>query len=217
MRVNRNVFLVDSDAAECNTLSAFLGASGCKVRMFPSAEAFLENAESMTEGIILLEQCLTGMSGLELQGNLARRGTDLPVIFISGHRDVRVTVKAIKAGAIDFLEKPFSNEELLASVKEAFLRAGDNKMNSLWIAELRQCYANLTDREREVMQHVVAGMSSKGVAELLGLSYRTVEVHRLGIMKKMRAGSIPDLVRKYDICENAGPYRLRGNGTNKKH
>jgi two-component system response regulator DctR len=217
MRDNRNVFLVDSDVAECNALSAFLGASGCKVRTFPSAEAFLENAESMTEGIMLLEQCLTGMSGLELQGNLARRGTDLPIIFISGHVDARITVKAIKAGAIDFLEKPFSHEELLASVKGAFLRAGDDKKNSLWVSELRQCYANLTDREREVMQHVVAGMSSKGVAELLGLSYRTVEVHRIGIMKKMSVKSIPDLVRKYAICVKAGPYCLRTNCTNRKH
>ena len=110
---------------------------------------------------MLLEQYLTGMSGLELQGNLLRRGTDLPIIFITGHGDVRISVKAIKAGAIDFLEKPFSNEKLLASVEEAFYHADDNIKNSRWIADLRQCYANLTDREQEVMRHVVAGMSSE--------------------------------------------------------
>jgi FixJ family two-component response regulator len=216
MRVNRNVFLVNSDLAQCNVLSALLESSGCKVRTFPSAEAFLGNAESMTEGIMLLEQHLSGMSGLELQGNLARCGTDLPIIFISGHVDARITVKAIKAGAIDFLENPFSNEELLTSVNEAFFLADDNKKNSRWIAGLRQCYYSLTDREREVMQHVAAGMSSRHLAELLGLSSRTVEAHRASLMKKMRANSVPDLVRKNAICLKAGPYHLRGNCTDKR-
>lgn len=217
MRVNRNVFLVDSDVTECNVLSAFLGASGCNVRTFPSAEAFLEKEESMTDSIMLLEQCLTGMSGLELQDNFVTRGCDLPIVFISVNGNARVVVKAIKAGAIDFLEKPFSNVELLASVTEAFIHVDDNKKNIRWMAELREQFAYLTDREREVLQHVVAGMSSKDMAELLGISIRTVENHRCSIMKKMRAHSVPDLIRKFTICENAGPYCLRDKCTNRKN
>ena len=217
MRVNRNVFLVDSDGTECNSLSAFLGTTGCKVSTFPSAEAFLEMEESMTDSIMVLEQCLTGMSGLELQDKLVTHGCDLPIVFISVHGNARVVVTAIKAGAIDFLEKPFSNEELLASVTEAFIHADDNKKNIRWMAELREQFADLTDREREVLQHVVAGMSSKDMAELLGISRRTVENHRLSMMKKMRAHSVPDLIRKFAICENAGPYCLRDNCTNRKN
>lgn len=217
MRVNRNVFLVDSDVTECNVISAFLGAYGCNVRTFPSAEAFLEKEESMTDSIMLLEQSLSGMSGLELQDNFVTRGCDLPIVFISVPGNVRVAVKAIKTGAIDFLEKPFSNVELLASVTEAFIHADDNKKNILWMAELREQFAYLTDREREVLQHVVAGMSSKDMAELLGISIRTVENHRCSIMKKMRAHSVPDLIRKFTICENAGPYCLRDKCTNRKN
>jgi len=216
MRVNRNVFLVDSDVTECNVLSGVLGTSGCKVMTFPSAEAFLEKEENMTDSIMLLEQCLTGMSGLELQDNFVTHGCDLPIVFISARGDARVVVKAIKAGAIDFLEKPFSNRDLLASVTEAFIHADENKKNTRWMAELKVQFADLTDREREVLQHVVAGMSSRDMAELLGISSRTVENHRFSIMKKMRAHSVPDLIRKYTICENAGPYCLRSKCTNRK-
>ncbi len=209
MRAKRNVFLVEPDIAQCYALSALLASSRYKVKSFPSAESFLEDAEFMTEGIILLDQCQMGMSGLELQDSLARRGTDMPIVFISEHSDVKSAVNAIRAGAIDFLNQPFSNEELLASVKEAFFHADDNKDNSVWIASVRQCYDKLTDREREIMQHNVTGMSSKEMAELLGISHRTVEVHRARIMRKMETKSLPDLIRKYDICQNTGAYRLR--------
>jgi FixJ family two-component response regulator len=213
MRVNRNVYLVDSDVAQCNALTVYLESSGYKVRIFTSAEAFLENAESMAEGIILMNQCLVGMSGQELQDSLARRGTDMPIVFIIEHSDVRSAVKAIKAGAINVLEKPISNEELLACVKEVFFHAGDNNKNSPWIASVRQRYASMTDREQKVMLHVVNGTSSKEMAELLGISPRTVEVHRARITKKMDAKSVADMVRKHDICQNTGAYRLRGDGT----
>jgi len=166
---------------------------------------------------MLLDQYLTGMSGLELQGNLARRGTDLPIVFISGSKDVRSAVKAIKAGAVDFLEKPFSNEELLTSVKEAFFRVDDNKKNSLWIASVRKCYDKLTDREREIVQYIVTGMHHRELAELLDISHRTVDVHRASIMRKMEAESLPDLIRKYAICQNAGTFRLRGEAIKIKH
>jgi two-component system response regulator FixJ len=200
MRVNKNIFLVDDDAAVCHALSVFLESSGYSVKSFPSAEAFLEEADGAVESVMLLDQRMTGMSGLELQAELARRGIALPVIFITGHGDVQMSVKAIKAGAIDFHEKPFNNEDLLASIREAFARADDSKKDRDLFAECRQCLSSLTPREREVMQHVVDGMSNRRVAELLGVSHRTIEVHRSKAMEKMRVESITDLVRKSAKC-----------------
>jgi FixJ family two-component response regulator len=202
--VNRNIFLVDDDAAVCHALSVFLDASGYSVRTFPSAESFLKETEGVLEGVMLLDQRMTGMSGLELQTELAKRGFNLPIIFITGHGDVRMSVKAVKAGAIDFLEKPFSNEDLLASIKEAFLYADGSKKHHDRVAELRARHASLTVREGEVLQHVVAGMSNRNLAELLGVSDRTIEVHRSRVMKKMGAESLPDLVRKYAMYKKAG-------------
>jgi len=201
MRVNKNIFLVDDDAAVCHALSVFLESSGYSVRSFFSAETFLEETEGAAEGVILLDQSMTGgMSGLELQAELARRGIALPIIFITGHGDVQMSVKAIKAGAIDFLEKPFNNEDLLAGIREAFAHADDSKKDRDLFAECRQCLSSLTPREREVMQHVVDGMSNRRVAELLGVSDRTIEVHRSRAMEKMGVESITDLVRKCAVC-----------------
>lgn len=200
MRVKKNIFLVDDDATVCHALSVFLEASRYNVQTFPSAEAFLGEAEDVPNCIMLLDQRMTGMSGLDLQAELAKRGIDLPIIFITGHGDVQMSVKAIKAGAIDFIEKPFSNEDLLASIREAFSRSGDSKK----IAELKQRHASLTGREQEVMKHVVAGMSNRHLAERLGVSDRTIEVHRSRVMKKMGADSLPDLVRKYAMYQKAG-------------
>jgi len=197
MHINRNIFLVDDDAAVCHSLSAFLEASGYRVRTYHSAETFLDEADCTMEGIILLDIRMAEMSGLELQTELTRRGVTLPIVFITGHGDVGMSVKAIKNGAIDFLEKPFSNENLLASIGEAFSHADDSKKHS----QLRKRHATLSEREREVMQHVVAGMSNRELAELLGLSKRTIEAHRLSVMKKMGAESLPDLVRKHAMCQ----------------
>jgi len=128
MPVNKTIFLVDDDAAVCHALSLSLEVSGYSVRTFHSAEAFLaEAAEGVPEGIILVDQRMTGMSGLELQAELGKRGIDFPIIFITGHGDVQMSIKAIKAGAVDFLEKPFSDEDLLASIRDAFSRADDSK------------------------------------------------------------------------------------------
>jgi RNA polymerase sigma factor (sigma-70 family) len=204
MPADRTVFLVDDDAAVCHALLVCLEASGYRVRPFTSAEAFLEETESMAEGVMLLDQRMTGMTGMELQAALARRGTDLPIIFITGHGDVQMSVKAIKAGAVNFLEKPFSNEELLASIREAFSLADDSKKRRDQVAELRKCHASLTSREREVMQYIVAGMSNRSLAEQMGVSDRTIEVHRYRVMKKMGAESLPDLVRKYALYQEAG-------------
>jgi two-component system response regulator FixJ len=204
MRASRTVFLIDDDDAVCHALSVFLQASGYQVRSFSSAEAFLEKADSTLEGVMVLDQRMTGMSGLELQAKLNRRGADPSIIFISGHGDVQMSVKAIKAGAINFLEKPFNNDELLSSIREAFSHANKSKKQRDLTTDLRKCHASLTDREKEVLQHVVTGMSNKHLAELLGVSDRTIEVHRSRGMKKMGAESLPDLVRKYALCQKAG-------------
>ena len=204
MRTSRTVFLIDDDDAVCHALSVFLETSGYRVRVFSSAEAFLKKADRTLAGVMVLDQRMTGMSGLELQAKLNRRGADPSIIFISGHGDVQMSVKAIKAGAINFLEKPFNNEELLASIKEAFSYADKNKKQRDVTTELGKRHAKLTDREKEVLQHVVAGMSNKHLAELLGVSDRTVEVHRSRGMKKMGAESLPDLVRKYTLCQKTG-------------
>ena len=204
MPVNRTIYLVDDDAAVCHALAVFLEASGYNVRTFPCAEAFLENSDGAVDGVMLLDQRMTGMSGLDLQAELARRGIDHPIIFITGHGDVQMSVKAVKAGAIDFLEKPFSNEDLLASIREAFSGVDNNIKQRNSIAELRQRHASLTAREQEVMRHVGAGMSNRNLAKLLGVSDRTIEVHRSRVMKKMGAKSLPDLVQKYAMYEKTG-------------
>jgi two-component system response regulator FixJ len=205
MRTKRTIYLVDDDAAVCHALAVFLEASGYRVKAFSCAEDFLEDAAVDTvEGVMLLDQRMTGLTGLELQEELARRGIVLPIIFITGHGDVQMSVKAVKAGAIDFLEKPFSNEDLLAGIREACAYADESKRNRNGVAELRRCHASLTDRELEVMRYVVAGMSNRGMAEQLGVSDRTIEVHRSRVMKKMGAASLPDLVRKYTLCQEAG-------------
>jgi FixJ family two-component response regulator len=201
----RTIYLVDDDAAVCHALAVFLQASGYRVEAFSSAEAFLASAAAgPVEGVMLLDQRMTGLTGLELQEELARRGIELPVIFITGHGDVRMSVKAVKAGAIDFLEKPFSNQELLASIREGFSHAEQYKRDLVCITELRRSLASLTAREHEVMRHVVAGISNRSLAEELGVSDRTIEVHRSRVMKKMGAASLPDLVRKYALCQQAG-------------
>jgi len=203
MSLNRTIYLVDDDAAVCHALSVFLEASGYSVKSFHSAEAFLEVADSTVQGVMLLDQRMGGMSGLELQAKLAERGKDLAIIFISGHGDVRMSVKAIKSGATNFLEKPFSNEDLLASIREAFILSDNSKIQRDLTTGLLKSYASLTDREREVLEHVVEGMSNRYLAEQLGVSNRTVEVHRSRGMKKMRAESLPDLVRKLTLCQKA--------------
>jgi RNA polymerase sigma factor (sigma-70 family) len=204
MQVNKNVYLVDDDEAVCHALSVFLEGCGYRVRMFPSAEAFLEEADGTVHGVMLLDQRMTGMSGLELQDEIVRRDINLSIIFITGHGDVKMSVKAIKFGAIDFLEKPFSNEHLLASLKEAFSRVESDIKHRKRMAELRERHDNLTAREQEIMQHVVAGMTNKDTAELLGVTIRTIEVHRAKAMKKMGAETLPDLVRKHTLYQQAG-------------
>ena len=201
VKAKRTVYIVDDDEAVSHALTIFLRSSGYRVSSYSCAEDFLEQADGNLEGIMLLDQRMTGMSGLDLQSELHKRNIGLPIIFISGHADVPMSVRAIKDGAINFLEKPFSNDDLLKSVDEAFVYADESLQLRDKLTDLGQRYASLTEREEEVMRYVVSGMSNRRLAELLGVCERTVEVHRTRDMKKMGAKSLPDLVRMHALYQ----------------
>jgi FixJ family two-component response regulator len=194
------IFLVDDDAAVRDALCLYLEATGFTVRTFNSAEAFLSELDTMGRGVLVLDQRMTGMSGLELQSELKMRGLEMPIIFITGHGDVPMSVRAMKEGATDFLEKPFRNSDLLASIEQVLAQDTEKMQDYLYQAGVREKYDNLTPREQEVMEHIVRGLPNKSVAKLLGVSMRTVEAHRGRVMEKMDARSLPDLVRMAEFC-----------------
>lgn len=192
---NKTVFLVDDEPAIRHSLSVFLESKGFSVNGFASAEAFLESITHEDYGVLVLDQKMKGKSGLELQSELKLRYIDLPTIFITGHGDVRMSVTAIRRGALDFIEKPFSNIDLLEIINEAFLLVDSKESDTARSIAIKKRYVTLTPREQEVMKHIVKGTKNKTLAELLNVSKRTVEVHRSRVMTKMRADSLPDLVR----------------------
>ena len=194
------IFLVDDDAAVRDALCLYLEATGFAVRTFDSAETFLGEIDEMGRGVLVLDQRMTGMSGLELQSELKVRGVEMPTIFITGHGDVPMSVRAMKEGATDFLEKPFRNSDLLASIEQVLAQDVVKMEDYLYQAGVREKYDSLTPREKEVMEHIVRGLPNKSVAQLLGVSMRTIEAHRGRVMEKMDARSLPDLVRMADSC-----------------
>jgi FixJ family two-component response regulator len=194
------IFLVDDDAAVRDALCLYLEGAGFIVRTFDSAEAFLGEIDAMDRGVLVLDQRMTGMSGLELQSELNVRGVEMPTIFITGHGDVPMSVRAMKEGATDFLEKPFRNSDLLASIEQVLAQDAVKMEDYLYQAGVREKYDSLTPREKEVMEHIVRGLPNKSVAQLLGVSMRTIEAHRGRVMEKMDARSLPDLVRMADSC-----------------
>jgi len=194
------IFLVDDDAAVRDALCLYLEATGFAVRTFDSAETFLGEIDEMGRGVLVLDQRMTGMSGLELQSELKVRGVEMPTIFITGHGDVPMSVRAMKEGATDFLEKPFRNSDLLASIEQVLAQDAVKMEDYLYQAGVREKYDSLTPREKEVMEHIVRGLPNKSVAQLLDVSMRTIEAHRGRVMEKMDARSLPDLVRMADSC-----------------
>jgi FixJ family two-component response regulator len=188
------VRVVDDDASVLKSLDRMLRAAGFSVQTFPSPQAFLQQHDGATPGCLLLDLSMPGLDGLQLQEALAQTGDPCPVIFITGHGDVPSTVRAMKAGAVDFLTKPFEREQLLAAVriaidKDRSARAARAERSSIGLR-----VAALTPREQQVMAHVVAGHLNKQIAAGLGISEKTVKVHRARVMKKMRAGSVAELV-----------------------
>lgn len=199
MTTDRAVFIVDDDPAVRAGLAALLTVKGYAVASFESAEAFLAAGRESGVGCLLADVRMPGMSGLDLQRELRKRGSGLSVVVITGHGDVPLAVAALKAGAVDFLEKPFDREALLAAVEEGLARsaarAATGAAGSLDHAAALARIADLTPREREVMDLVVQGLPNKVVADRLQVAMRTVEVHRARVMEKTGARNLSGLVR----------------------
>lgn len=192
------VFVIDDDASLRGALENLLSSVGLDVRVFPSPEEFLRTQLPDAPGCILLDMRLPGMSGLAVQQELATAGIGLPVIFISGHADVPITVRAMKAGAVEFLTKPFHEQELLDAVHAAIERDVARRGEAGRAADVHARFVTLSPREREVMALVASGRANKQIAAELGVSLVTVKVHRGHVMRKMVARSVADLVRMAD-------------------
>jgi FixJ family two-component response regulator len=187
------VFIVDDDISVRQSLELLMEAVDFRPETFASAQEFLARPRAVGPCCLVLDVTLPGLNGLELQKQLTER-TDMPIIFITGYGDVPMTVQAMKAGAIEFLTKPFDDEVLLSAIRSAIERSRSVLRDDREVRALRSCYASLTPREREVMALVVSGLLNKETGAELGISEVTVKVHRGQVMRKMGASSLPDLV-----------------------
>lgn len=194
------VFIVDDDAAICEGLSNLLDSVGILTEQYASAESFWETWDDSRAGCILLDARLPGASGVEFQEQLRRLGIGLPIIFMTAHGDVPMVRKVMKAGAIEFLTKPFQKQELLHAVEQAFEQDRARRREDAIVSSINSRIKSLTDREREVMAMVTAGLLNKQIAAELNLSEITVKIHRRRVMDGMQAGSLAELVK---MCERA--------------
>ena len=190
------VVVVDDDASVRAALDSLLRSMGLDTRLYAAPAELLEASLPDVPGCVILDVRLPGVNGLDLQDQLARLGVERPVIFMTGHGDIPMTVRAMKAGAVDFLAKPFRDQDMLDAVMAAIERDRRRRAETSALDDLRARYDRLTPREREVMAHVTAGLMNKQVAGLLGLSEITVKIHRGGVMRKMGVRALADLVRQ---------------------
>jgi FixJ family two-component response regulator len=195
------VFIIDDDASVREALEDLLRSVGLGVKSFASTQEFLETKRPDAPGCIVLDVRLPGPSGLEFQRTLTKSGISLPVIFISGHGDISMSVQAIKAGAIDFLTKPLHEQKLLDAIQTGIERDRARRAEEKDVAQLKERFETLTPREQEVLMIVITGRPNKQIAAELTLSEMTVKIHRSQMMRKMRAKSLVDLVRMADMLK----------------
>jgi FixJ family two-component response regulator len=195
------VFVVDDELSVRKSLGRLLRAAGYHVESFASAGEFLRREPEEKVGCLVLDVKMPDQDGLELQQVLAETDRCLPIVFITGHGDIPTSVRAMKAGAVDFLSKPFDADDLLAAIERAFVVAGGELSKRAECAEIERRLATLTPREQEVLRHVITGQLNKQIAADLGTSEKTVKVHRGRVMHKMQVQSVAELVR---LCEKVG-------------
>ena len=198
------IYVVDDDAGMRDSLAFLIESSGYVCIGYPSSEAFLEHYQADRCGCLVVDVRMPGMSGLDLQRELNGRGTTLGLVFISGHGDIPMAVRAIRDGAVEFLEKPFNDQVLLDRIAEAVRRSVEASKRKTQHTHLKDRLSRLTPREREVMDLVVEGKPNKLIAAELNIAMKTVEVHRHNVMEKMRVGSVAELARQLsgEIREN---------------
>jgi two-component system response regulator FixJ len=191
------VHVIDDDEALRDSIQMFLASVGLEVRTYASADDFLTILDTAAPGCVVTDVRMPGMSGMELLAEIARLGVALPVIVVTGHADVPLAVRAMKQGAVDLLEKPFEGDQLIDAVRRALEVGRDSRLSAPGAQEAQTRLATLTARETEVLDRLVKGQPNKVIAYEMGISPRTVEVHRANVMKKTQAGSLSELVRMF--------------------
>src|SRR5437667_3359660 len=194
------VFVVDDDAAIRKAVSRLLRSAGIAVAVFESPTEFLAQYDPNTPGCLVLDLAMPGFNGLQLQTALGEKGSSLPIIFLTGHGDVSKSVQAMKGGAFDFLTKPVNAKNLLPAIRAAIERDAVSRGEQAELSEIHARLDTLTPREREVLQHVVAGKLNKQIASDLGVTEATIKMHRARVMTKMKVQGVADLVRLAEVC-----------------
>jgi RNA polymerase sigma factor (sigma-70 family) len=197
------VFVVDDDASVRRGLARLIRSMGLEVEVFGSAREFLDHPLPDQPGCLVLDVRMPGLSGLDLQKELASANCAMPIIFITGHGDIPMTVKAMKAGAVDFLPKPFKDQDLLDAIHRAIRQNMESRIRHTELADIQDRLDSLTPREREVFERVIQGMLNKQIAFDLGTSEKTIKVHRARVMQKMRVESVAELVRLAERARQA--------------